>query len=336
VRDLLVVELLGGIGDLLLVLPAVHALARAHPAARVRVLTFDAAAPLLAHDPAVAEVVGVRKGTGEARDAVERELARSRPDLAVSTTRYEGIPELLEAGAGRAVTDLWRRPPEDELVDLRFLRLLLDDGLIRPADVEERVRLVLSEQERVQAQELIASLLPAAAAPPVLALVDAGMAVKRWPVERWSALVSGLVAERVPVLVPSAEDSDLVPAVREAGGVVVPPVDLRGLAGVCAAVAAGGGVAVGADTGPLRLAQAVGLRTVGLFGPTLAARYGTRPGAGTQLQGLPGCEVRRPLAIAEQECWWSARCPLSGAEPACMADLDVVAVRAAVRPFAPA
>jgi len=91
-----------------------------------------------------------------------------------------------------------------------------------------------------------------------------------------------------------------------------------------------GGVVVGGDTGPVRLATAVGARAVALFGPTVAGRYGLDSRAGTSLQGLPGCEVRRPLAITEQECWWSARCPLTGGDPACLADLSVAAVAAAV------
>ena len=53
-----------------------------------------------------------------------------------------------------------------------------------------------------------------------------------------------------------------------------------------AAVGEAGGVVVGPDTGPVRLAAAVGARTVALFGPTAAARYGLEEG--TNLQGLPG------------------------------------------------
>jgi ADP-heptose:LPS heptosyltransferase len=88
---------------------------------------------------------------------------------------------------------------------------------------------------------------------------------------------------------------------------------------------------VGGDTGPVRLATAAGLPAVGLYGPTLAVRYGLSDARSTNLQGLPGCDVRRPTAITEQECWWSARCPLSpDGEPACMADLDVAQVADAV------
>jgi ADP-heptose:LPS heptosyltransferase len=77
------------------------------------------------------------------------------------------------------------------------------------------------------------------------------------------------------------------------------------------------------------VAAAAGARTVGLFGPTVAARYGLDPPS-TDLQGLPGCPHRRPTAITEQVCWWDARCPLADGGPACMADLAPAAVLDAV------
>ena len=63
--------------------------------------------------------------------------------------------------------------------------------------------------------------------------------------------------------------------------------------------------------------------------PTPAARYGLPPPA-LDLQGLPDCPHRRPTAITEQVCWWQARCPLSPAGPACMADLGPATVLDAV------
>ena len=64
---------------------------------------------------------GRRRG---ARGAEGRASARpsspswsaGRPDLVVSTTRYDGIAEEIERRVPRSVTDLWRRPPPDEPV----------------------------------------------------------------------------------------------------------------------------------------------------------------------------------------------------------------------------
>lgn len=320
-KDILVVELLGGFGDLLLALPAVHALARTHPEARVHVATFDPGGQLLAGDPLVAAVHTTADHTaGAPRRFVAAVLDTCRFDLAVTTTAYDAIPDLLATRVPTVVRDLWRRPPADELVDLRFLHLLVADGLVDPALVELAPRVAV-DPARVAA----GSALLGECRGPVLLLPDAGMPVKRWP--HWPELVRLL--DGLDVLALPGHDPA---AARDTGAPVLPPVDLPGLAGLAAAVAARGGVVVGADTGPVRLAAAAGARTVGLFGPTLAARYGQRPADGNVgLQGLPGCPVRQPTSITEQECWWSGRCPLHPAGPACMADLVAEQVGAAVR-----
>lgn len=322
VRDLLVVELLGGLGDVVLVLPAVHALARAHPSARIRVLTFPPGDTLLTADPQIAEVVTAP--AGRAREAVAAELARPT-DLVVSTTSYDGIRELVSATVPGSVADLWRRPPPDELVDVRFLRLLAADGLIDPADVGLLPSVVLTPEERAAGSDLLADLTGGGAGPAVL-LPGSGMAVKRWPAARWRELAAGLSDSGRAVLVPSTGD----PVESTLGAHELPRLELRALAAVFAAAGERRGVVVGGDTGPLRLAAAVGAPVVGLFGPTLAARYGLRGPVAASLQGLPGCEVRRPTTITEQECWWSGHCPLSGGDPACLADVGVAAVLRAV------
>jgi ADP-heptose:LPS heptosyltransferase len=339
IRRILVVELLGGFGDVLLVLPSVHALARSHPDAELTVLTFTPGDVLLAHDPLVARVVGTGDHTdGAPRRAVEAELdvaaAEGRPyDLVVTTTTYDGIADLCaERATARAVTNLWRRPPADERIDRRFLRLLVADGVVDEAYLDEPLTVTLTALELAAARSRL-TFPPSdhlgggrtADSPPVVLVPGSGMRVKEWPAERWVELAARAATAGHPVLTAGAAGSVPVP-----GTALLPPGNLRELAANLAVVGERGGVVVGGDTGPVRLATAVGAYAVGLFGPTVTGRYGLDPRAGTSLQGLPGCEVRRPLAITEQECWWSARCPLTGDDPACLADLSVDAVAAAV------
>ncbi|MDD7919510.1 glycosyltransferase family 9 protein [Actinomycetospora callitridis] len=328
-RRVLVIDLLGGLGDLIMVLPSVHALAEAHPDAELTVLTHAPGAPLLARDPAVAAVRTAEKH--DERAAVEAALADLAPDLTVTTTRFDGIGDLVDTDAAargtRAVSNLWRNPPPDELVGERYQRILAAEGAI--ADTIRPPRVVLDPAELAAGGHTLVQALrprwhstpgnphPQPArdeTPPTVLVPDAGMAVKRWPARRWAGLASSLPG---PVLSIGPVD----------GAEELPPTDLRGLAAQFAAVAEAGGVVVGPDTGPVRLAAAVGARTVALFGPTAAARYGLEEGV--NLQGLPECPHRMPTAITEQVCWWEATCPLAP-EPACLLDLTVDRVRGAV------
>ena len=339
-RRILVVELLGGFGDLLLVLPAVHALARSHPGAELTVLTFTPGDALLEHDPLVARVVGTGDHSdGAPRRAVQAELDAGAYDLVVTTTTYDGIADLCAERAPRAVTNLWRHPPADERIDRRFLRLLVADGLVDRAYRDAPLSVALTEPELTEARTRLAKFPPsdhlsggrtAKSSAPVVLVPGSGMRVKEWPLGRWAELAALAAAEGRPVLTAGAAGSAPVP-----GTSLLPPGGLRELAANLAVIGERGGVVVGGDTGPVRLATAVGAYAVALFGPTVAGRYGLDPRAGTSLQGLPGCEVRRPLAISEQECWWSARCPLTAGDPACLADLSVAEVAAAVLALTP-
>ncbi len=313
----LVIDLLGGLGDLVMVLPSVHALRDADPSGELVVLTHGPGAVLLERDPAVSDV-RVSEPHAE-RAAVETALADLTPDLVVTTTRFDDIGDLVDddavARGTRAVSDLWRSPPTDELVGERYQRILASEGVI--AGEVRPPRVVLGADERAAGRAATAALPDGT----VLLVPGAGMAVKRWPGDRWAELAREMRADGRGVAVVGEAEIEGVTA--------LPPTDLRGLAARFAALGERGGVVVGGDTGPVRVAAAVGAPTVGLFGPTLAVRYGLEEGR--NLQGFPGCPHRRPTAITEQVCWWDAGCPLSTTGPACLEDLPVAEVAAAVR-----
>lgn len=149
---------------------------------------------LLDADPAVVEVRTAPKG-GE-RTAVVVELERRLRDLVVSTTRYDGIPAEIERRVRRSVTDLWRRPPPDESVSRRYLRILAEEGLVDGPYAPPRIH--LTNAERTAGVLLLAELVPEIVAPVVL-VPDAGMDVKVWPHRR--RFVADLTRRGVPVLV---------------------------------------------------------------------------------------------------------------------------------------
>lgn len=328
-RRILVVEVMGGLGDVVLALPAIHALARSHPGASMHVLTLEPWHVLLEGDPLIDEVVPIAgRETPDVRVAAEEAMARIQPDLSVTTNRRHGLPELLEEAGGVAVTNLWRSPPPDEPVDQRYLALLAADGVIDSRFCGLPPQVALEPTELREGRDLLAALVPGPQRPVVL-VPDSGMAVKRWPAGHWERLASALVVGgSAPLLV--AEDRRPWSEVVATGAVQAPPLTLRQLAALFAAAAARGGVCVGGDTGPVRLATAAGLHAVGLYGPTSRERYGLHPHRGVNLQGRPECPERHAADFTQQVCWWEARCPFGEDGPACMRDISVEEVARAL------
>jgi ADP-heptose:LPS heptosyltransferase len=82
-------------------------------------------------------------------------------------------------------------------------------------------------------------------------------------------------------------------------------------------------LAVGADTGPARIAAALGVPTVTLFGPSWHARYG-QPPPHPNLQGYHGCPQRDISDFTQQPCWYVGVCTLEERPwRTCLEDLPV-------------
>lgn len=148
---ILFVELLGGIGDILIALPAIQALGRSHPDASLTVLTFSPGGDLLKADPLIDRVEIAQRG--QARQAIAALLSQQKYDLIVSDTNYDDIDQIIRhSNTQRVVTNLWRSPPDSEFVSDRFLKILLDEGLICN-DAIAAPQLHITRQEQQNAQE---------------------------------------------------------------------------------------------------------------------------------------------------------------------------------------
>ncbi len=139
-QTILFIELLGGIGDVLVALPAIQAIGRAYPQAKLTVLTVAPGGELIKGDPLIHEVIGIHLKQNDAphvaRNAVEAVLQRHPFDLIVSDTNYDGIDVLLQqSDTPQVVTNLWRSPPPDQNVGDRFLHILQAEGLITPEHI---------------------------------------------------------------------------------------------------------------------------------------------------------------------------------------------------------
>ncbi|MDX2215235.1 MAG: glycosyltransferase family 9 protein [Oculatellaceae cyanobacterium bins.114] len=330
IRHILFVELLGGIGDLLMALPAIHAVGRSHPQARLTVLTFAPGGELLQHDPLVHRVVVAPRG--QARFTLDGLLLGEQFDLIISDTNYDGIADAIHDYQARLpiapiiVTNLWRSPPPDQRVSDRFLTVLLADGVIQLEAVTwNQPYLYLTATERAIARQK----LGAAYRPLVVLCPDAGMAIKRWAPHHFITVGKALQQQYgATIIVPVGSDVDQAMAVATGiGGTaqVWQSGSLRSLA----AMLAEADLAIAADTGPARIAAALQVPTITLFGPSWHGRYG-QPDPHLNLQGFLECPERNINNFTEQACWYSGQCPFEWST--CLEDISPTSVvEAAIR-----
>jgi ADP-heptose:LPS heptosyltransferase len=231
-----------GLGDFLTGIPALRALARAYPDHERVLVAPDALAPLVA-----------LSGTGFALAAEPPPGAEVAVNLhgkgPQSTARLRAAQpdRLIAFGEG----PVWR-PDEHEVH--RWCRLLAESGI--PADPGD-LRL-----PRRAPRHGATIVHPGAAS-----------AARRWPAERWRAVVAAL---DTPVIVTGGR-GERVLADQVAAGT---PAEVRAGdtdLGELAALVAGAGRVLCGDTGVAHLATAFGVPSVVLFGPTPPSEWGPPP-----------------------------------------------------------
>lgn len=99
----------------------------------------------------------------------------------------------------------------------------------------------------------------------IVLLPGAGRPGKQWPIDRFTELAQRIGSDALVVWGPGEEA-----LARAIGAEVAPSTNLRELAWILRHAQ----LAIGADTGPLHLAAALGTPLVGLYGPTNPARNG--------------------------------------------------------------
>lgn len=256
-----------GLGDLLVAVPALRALAAAHPSHR-RVLVAPAAL-----SPVVGLLDGAITDIGHAdfRHGVGRMPSRVG-DADVAVNLHGRGPEshraLLAGRPRRLVAFAHPDVPgggeaewvEDEHESVRWCRLLSEHGI--PADPDDRY---LDVEPAGRPYERAIVLHPGAASP-----------ARRWPVERWARLAHALAGRGRRVLVTgTAAERQLAAAVAERAGLGADSVVAgRTSLGELAAGIAAADVLISGDTGAAHLATAVRTPSVLLFGPSSPARWG--------------------------------------------------------------
>jgi len=316
---------LSSLGDVVQCLPALAAVRAAKPDAEIGWLVEDRHAGVLVGHPHVDRLFTFERRAGGLRAAMKlrRELAAWRPDVAVdlqgnlksgTLTRLSGAPRRIGLPRGEsresahvfATETVAAGPPLEHRAD-RALRLVGALGATGrapaapPAIPPEAAARVASELAAAGvARREFALLVPG---------TSAFGAFKRWPPERFGALAKRLRAERGrPSLVAYGPDeralADAVVAASDGAARVAP--ETRGL-GELLALLESAALVVGADSGPVVLAAALGVPTVALFGPKDPAIYAPRGPrteiAWKQVYCAP-CKLRRcgdPICMTTME-----------------------------------
>ena len=288
------------VGDVVFTTPAVGALRRRYPEARISYLVEQAAAPIVLGNPHLDDVIVVPHARGWRRILDDGRLARSlrarRFDLVID---FHGGPRSSWLSwatgarqrigytiAGRSWLYTHRVPRARELRPRHSVEnqwdLLAAIGAAPPSPDTDPVEMLESADavSRVDARLREAGVPPGAAL--IVLHVSAGNPFRRWPADSFSRLAAALVtASPARVVVLTAGPSDLTAAATVAAAARARLADADGsrillgddldLAGLRALVARAA-LYIGGDSGPLHLASTSHIPIVGIYGPTLPAR----------------------------------------------------------------
>ncbi len=280
--------------------PAIHALRRHFPAARIDYLVEPAAAAIVRHDPDLTHVIEVERPRGLRRIGYDLALARrlraTRYDIAID---FHGGPRaawLVRAtGArqrigydipGRRFCYTTRVPWHPDLLPPRHSVLnqwdvLTPLGVAAPDPARDSVRMTPSTDAIGQASRRLTDAGVAANAPLVVVHVSASNPFRRWPRESFARVAATLAAgdpARRIMITAGPSEADAADAIAA---------EAARLAGPAAAAILRCGepsleelqvimtraeLFIGGDSGPLHVAATTRVPVVALFGPTLPAR----------------------------------------------------------------
>jgi heptosyltransferase-2 len=267
---------LSSLGDVVLTLPTVQALARAFPQAQLTYWVKQEYADLVRFDPSVHHVRTLEADARRLEDVISMSAELEDSDLIVDL-HGNGRTRLLtfrqKAPVLRAPSYRWRRamqvharalhpkPPPSALA--RFALAL------RPLAIAPQgpPRLSVGEEAEAWAAGWMAEWNPRAA--PVAMLPAARHFTKRWPEERWLELHDRLMGQGIPLLYASLEAerrssfrlAAKVAKEKQARWSVEPLARMAALFSHCRA-------AITSDSGLMHVAAARGVPVVALFGST--------------------------------------------------------------------
>ncbi len=291
------------LGDVLFLTPALHALRRAQPNARITALVGPWAKSILANNPDVDHVETLafpwfdRKPKRGVLDPYQRLYAaasvlRGRYDTAL-VCRFDhwwgawlaaaaGIPRRIGYNTPDVRPFLTEAVPyapgqHEVLQNFGLTRRLGTPATVMPPDAP--LRFPVTEEERAAAHHLLESCGMREGTGPLVAIhPGSGAMVKRWRTEQWARLAEVLHVRHGARFVITGGPDEVALAAEVANRVRerVPVASVAGQTslGELVALFEQCALAIGADSGPLHLAVAAGCRTVHLYGPVTPQSFG--------------------------------------------------------------
>jgi ADP-heptose:LPS heptosyltransferase len=313
-----------GIGDVVMQTPALEALWRAAPGAHIVALGATPAVELLAQDPAVDEIVDVKRmwglthwyDAGEGRmEAIQQWLAERRFDMILDASHAvlavrQAIWEYAEAPLFNGSAASEAAALRQGLSGVEAIKRGIAHGWGLPVASEAPPRLHLSDADRERADRWIAahgctdSLLLGIS-------VEASSQIKQWPAHQFAAVADFCIAQYGAIVLLFAAPQDpqapeCLAALQHREQVrLVQTADLHLVAGLLSRCAA----FTGNDTGLMHIAAAMGVPVAAVFGPTWPGIYLPMHSEARAFGGwTQACAYRHTAVFGAPQCVHEDRC----------------------------
>ena len=281
---------LGSIGDVVNTLPLVNALKSGMPEVELGWLIEPKSYPIVEGHRSVDRFIIHRRSRGirGAGDAL-KEIRDFKPDLVIDLQRIlRSSFFALFSGCRRRLGFDWKRckectwlftnekiSPGDPKAHMVF-QYLEFAGYLGLADPEIRFYLTISDRDREEAAKL---LLQEKIGKGFVALnIGAAKPSNRWPEEQWAELAALILdrTDRAVILTGGSEDSGRGSSIISLVGNEDRLLDFTGRTSLkqLGGLLLSADTVVTGDTGPMHIASALGVRTIGLFGPADPGRTG--------------------------------------------------------------
>jgi lipopolysaccharide heptosyltransferase I len=296
-QEILIIRL-SSIGDILHCTPVVSSLKAAWPKCRITWLVGEAAAELIKYNPYIDEIIiwsrenfekQLRKfaliRTYDSWRDLQKKLASKNFDMLldihglfltgviasqVRTTRRIGMSEAREFNS-LFMTEV-AEPLSRHIVD-RYL------GVLKPLEIrplQDKMTLVIPEDSRDFAKTFLTAAGVLLSDRFVVLVPGTTWASKNWPTELFAKVACSIHQDFKIVLCGGKLEVKLGREIQTKAGVVLINAIARTSVLELAAILERAAVVVSGDTGPLHMAAALGVPTVGLFGPTDPEIYAPR------------------------------------------------------------